>query len=73
MPSEKTLKMSPSQRLERSLRRLKTLDRLVSLPGRSPEKQKKLEHARNLQRIAVKAGRKALSAARLSGDARRSI
>ena len=53
---------SPSQKLERSLRRLKTLDRLLSLPKRSPERQKKLERARSLQRLAVKLGRHALSA-----------
>ncbi len=49
MPNENTTppKRSPSQSLARSLRRLKTLDRLLSLPKkRSPKHQKALRWAK---------------------------
>ena len=49
-----TSKMSRSQKLERSLRKLQALDRILASPKLSEKGKKRLTHARNIQRNVVR-------------------
>ena len=63
-----TPEMTPRGKLERSLRRLQVLNRLLNSPKVSEKAKTRLRSAKNLQQTAIKLRRKALIRIRWSGE-----
>ena len=64
---------TPHEKLRQNLRQVRKLEELIQHPKLSPEGKKRLGCALRMQKVAVRLGRKAMTAPDVSGGKQRRI